>query len=183
MKKLVIAIALVAASTGAFARGWHGSDDGYGVRWSSSRLGASSALPATAASASCRSPCPSRRRERRMGRAWRGGSRRSCRRTDRRGSTLISNGKGKDNSDEETRIGNRPRGSLDRSVRSGMAWWAASWRVPLSAADPSWLEWRLPSPPLPRRVLGTWRTLLLAGIRRRSCRRCGRVDLGASVLQ
>ena len=58
----------------------------------------------------------------------------------------------------------------------------ASWRVASSAADSSRLAWRLPSPPLPRRVQGAWRSLLLAGIRRWGGRRCGRIDLGASVL-
>ena len=137
-------------------------------------------MPAASASASCRSPRPSRWRERRMGRAWRGGSRSGCQRADWRGGTLISNGKGKDKSDEETRNRNRSRGGIDWGICPWLAWRTASWRIPSPAADPSRMARRLP--PLPRRVLGTWWTLLLAGLRRRSCRRRGRIDLGASLL-
>ena len=68
--------------------GGHGSDGWHGGCRAASRV-ASSALPA-AASASCRSPRPSRRWQRRMGRAWRGGGWRCCRRTDRRGGEVIS---------------------------------------------------------------------------------------------
>ena len=50
---------------------------------------ASSALPASAAAASCRSPRPSRR-QRRVGRARSRRGRCGCRRTDRRGGALTS---------------------------------------------------------------------------------------------
>ena len=115
-----------------------------------------------------------------MGHARSGRSRRGCRRTDRRGGALIIHKRRKDETNEETRNSIRSRGGIDGGVRSGLAWRAASWRLAwwLSSRLARWLS----PPSLPRRVLGSRRTVFLAGIRRRGGRRCRRDDLGASVL-